>query len=709
MRLSRRNFLSLTAASTTAMLTGCRNIPYSNEGDDKVNFLFVLTDDQRYDALGFMKTPEYLQTPNMDRLKAEGAFLENAFCTTSLCSPSRASFLTGTYAHRHGIMANAMGNDFDFNKTPSFTQLLQEKADYKTAFLGKWHMGGLTDEPRLGFDYWLSFKDQGVYEDPVLNENGKRFKQQGYITDILNGKAVQWLEENGSEPFCMYLSHKAVHGPFKPAPRHEGRYEDAEEDKPRFKDTLAGKPYWQRALVKEWVKKGYRSRDYRQKNCIRDIPESYDKTDKFEYPEFRKDYYECLLAVDEGLGKIVEKLREIGELDNTVIVFAGDNGFFMGEHRMTDKRNAYEESIRIPMLIRYPKMVPAGSIIEQQVLNIDLAPTFLDLAGVEIPEHMQGLSMRRLFTQGGKKRWRKSILYEYWVDINYPQYPRITAVRTDDFKLITYPDIDDKDELYDLKNDPGEKKNLIDVPFYAQKKEELLSELDRLLKETEYKSSYGYLDKSKPFGLMFKTDFEKSKGNVLIDEKGSNGTIKNAEIKKVNDKASLVLNHNSSVLIPQNPKLDITDAPFILDIKFTADSDGTIISQGKGYSGSWGLFVENGIPCFIVRDERRYAVADGIKDCIGKETHLAASIGMHRCELYINGEKAADVPRGRYLRFVESYDVVIGKGFLVNDCIKPDEWMERYNIDIGETESHSINGEIHSLAFYREDNIEEFL
>ena len=195
--LTRREFMAAAGVSAGAFC--CKGYSSAVRGPkSKPNFLFVLTDDQRFDAMGFMGHP-FLKTPNIDRLRNEGGWFKNAFCTTSLCSPSRASFLTGTYPSRHGIMANDMGFDFDFDKTPSYHQILRDMGGYKSAYLGKWHMGLFHDNPRPGFDYWLSFRDQGVYIDPELNENGKRLRAKGYITDILNQAALKWLEENGAD------------------------------------------------------------------------------------------------------------------------------------------------------------------------------------------------------------------------------------------------------------------------------------------------------------------------------------------------------------------------------------------------------------------------------------------------------------------------------------------------------------------------------
>ncbi len=686
--ITRRGFMALAGTSLAAL--GCNGCSSAMRAPKKKpNFLFVLTDDQRFDAMGFMGHP-FLKTPNIDRIRNEGGWFKNAFCTTSLCSPSRASFLTGTYSSRHGIMANDMGFDFDFEKTPSYHQVLREKGGYQSAYIGKWHMGGHSDNPRPGFDYWLSFKDQGVYIDPTLNENGRQFQAKGYITDILNEAAAKWLDENGSSPFCMYLSHKAVHGPFIAADRHKGVYKGKQLAEPvSYNDPMTSKPLWQRALVKEWVKDSYRSRDYRKENPARHIPVSYPKRD-YKFEEFQREYYEAILAVDDGLGAIMDKLEAMGRLDNTVIVFAGDNGYFMGEHRMGDKRCAYEESIRIPMVIRYPKLVKPGTTIEQMVLNVDLAPTFYELAGVETPSWVQGESMVRLFKNS--KDWRKSFLYTYWVDLNYPQYPRTVAVRTEDFKLVTYPDTDDISELYNLKKDPYEMDNLIAEPAYREKIVQLQKELDRLVSETDYKESYAVLDKTKKQGLMLKYDFENCDGKTVKDLSGNsnNGNISNADIVTTEKGAALRCSPQTSVIVEQSSSLDTSNCPLSVGLRFKAESDGTILSQGdarKG-AGAWSLFVEDGVPCFGVNDGGRIAVADGMESCLGKWIHLAATVNFDKLEMFVDGKKVASVPRGRYLKFFGSKTLTIGR--------------EQGKQVLGMIPAGSFKGLISDLVFYRQ-------
>jgi N-acetylglucosamine-6-sulfatase len=405
----------------------------------------------------------FLKTPNMDRIAREGALFRNAFVTTALCAPSRASFLTGRYAHSHGVRNN--GILFDDN-VPTFPAVLQ-RAGYDTAFIGKWHMAG-QEGPRPGFDYWFSFKGQGAYYNPTINDNGEVKRVGTYMTDLLTNRAVDWLKKPRTDPFCLYISHKAVHGPFEPAVRHRKLYSDVKIARPSsMTDTLQGKPAW----VKLGMEPGHDS-----KGAL---------TDPAKFDELVQDYCRTLVAVDEGVGRVLDTLEEMGELDSTVVVFCGDNGYFLGEHNRVDKRAIYEESIRIPFVMRYPKAIKPGTEIEGMVLNIDLCPTFLDLAGVKAPEGVQGRSFRPLL-HGKTRGWREDWLYEYCWEKGFPRTPTITGVRTERYVYAEYPEVDDVSELYDLKKDPTQLYNLIDDPRYADVLKDMRARLERLKKETSY-------------------------------------------------------------------------------------------------------------------------------------------------------------------------------------------------------------------------------
>ena len=478
-QLTRREFITRAAAVGAAAAMPWWSKSLEAAPAKRPNLIFILTDDQRYDAMGFMGHTPFLKTPNMDRLAREGATLTNAFVTTALCSPSRACFVTGTYAHRHGVVNNE-ATDPD-PSLENFPQALQ-KAGYETAYIGKWRMEKKSD-PRPGFDYWLSFLGQGVYENPTFNENGREFEAEGYMTDLLTDYAVKFLEKDREKPFCMILAHKAVHGPFTPAERHKNAFPDAVLPEPAsFKDDYKGKPEWQRRMIAY----GGGSKAKLLENKDKPVPETIPPVEWNGKEPGRLNYYRTLLAVDDSIGTVLDTLEKKGILDDTVIAFAGDNGYFMGEHRRGDKRLAYEESIRIPWLIRYPKMIKPGTKIEEMTLNIDLGPTFLDLAGAKAPKSMQGRSMKPLF--GGQKHapWRKSFFYEYFREDQYPAFPLMLGIRTENMKYVTYPDIKDIDELYDLDKDPFEMHNLAQDPAHAADLKRLKAQFERLKRETAY-------------------------------------------------------------------------------------------------------------------------------------------------------------------------------------------------------------------------------
>ncbi len=421
------------------------------------NFVFILVDDLRWDALS-CTGHSFIETPNIDRVAAEGVNFRNAFVSTPLCSPSRASYLTGLYAHLHGIEGN--GDAEGGHRLITFPRLLQ-KAGYTTAYVGKWHMGD-DDAPRPGFDRWVSFKGQGDYLDPTLNIDGQVVKTSGYVTDILTDHAVEFLRRPHARPFCLYLAHKAVHSSFTPAARHADKFSNEKIVRaPSVNDSLAGKPVLTREL--EEPERSNQNPGTKDSTVLGQL--------------------RGLLAIDEGVGRLFAALQATGRLNDTLVIFTSDNGFFWGEHGRGDKRMAYEESIRVPLLMRYPKMIAASSLREQMVLNIDIAPTLLDLAGVDVPQAMHGRSLRPVL-RDAKAPWRTSFLTEYFSNPKN-RIPGWQAVRTDRWKYIHYLGVENVDELYDLTSDRYELTNLLKDPGAAAKAEELRAELKRLVQQSQ--------------------------------------------------------------------------------------------------------------------------------------------------------------------------------------------------------------------------------
>jgi N-acetylglucosamine-6-sulfatase len=416
------------------------------------NVIMIVSDDHRYDFMSFVRgAPTFLKTPHFDRMAAGGLHLANAFVTTALCSPSRASIYTGQYAHRHGVVDNTSGIPAG---TVFFPQLLQQ-AGWRTAFIGKWHMGEDVDDARPGFDHWVSFRGQGVYNDPTLNVNGRRAQVKGYTTDILTDLAIQWLERErraaSQKPFFLVLSHKAVHADFVPAPRHAGKYQNVAIPYPltmaKTEANLRGQPRWVRA----------------QRNSWHGVDFMYHG--QFDFDTFYRRYAETTLALDESVGRVLEYLERNRLGETTLLIYLSDNGFSLGEHGLIDKRHAYEESIRIPMIAWAPGLVAAGTRTETLVRNIDIAPTILDVAGVRPNTPMDGRSVLPVL-RGQAMASAGEFLYEYYWEHAFPHTPTTFALRGDRFKYIYYHGVWDDQELYDLSNDPHERFNLVQLPAY---------------------------------------------------------------------------------------------------------------------------------------------------------------------------------------------------------------------------------------------------
>ncbi len=401
------------------------------------------------------------------------------FVTTSLCSPSRASFLSGLYAHSHGVVNNFTDYPADL---PSFPRALQT-AGYETAYIGKWHMGEQSDAKRPGFDYWVTHKGQGKYYDTEFNVNGRREVKKGYYTHRVTDMAIDWLRQEHENPFLLILGHKAPHTPFTPEEKYRDIYDDIPIEYPETAFALESKPDWVKQRIDTWHGIYGPLYGFREK-----FPDRSPESAKH-FADFVRSYTASIKSVDDSMGRLYDTLQQLGQLDNTLIVFAGDNGMFLGEHGMTDKRTMHEPSIRVPLLVRYPKLVEPGTVIEQMALNIDVAPSILDICSAPPLPEVHGMSFKPLF-EGHAEAWRKSWYYEYNYEKQFPYTPNVRGVRTDRWKYVHYPHGDggpDRHmaELYDLKKDPGETKNLINDPAYRDKVSELKAELARLVRQTD--------------------------------------------------------------------------------------------------------------------------------------------------------------------------------------------------------------------------------
>jgi arylsulfatase A-like enzyme len=446
--------------------------------DRKPNVLFILTDDQRWDAIG-LGGSKFLKTPNMDRLGKEGVYFKNAFCTTSLCSPSRASILSGLYAHAHGVTNN-------FTEYPaglkSFPVLLRANG-YETAYFGKWHMGEENDAPRPGFDWFVTHQGQGKYFDTEFNINGtKREVVPGYYTNVVTDMAEKWLERPRAEkPWCLMIGHKAPHSFYFPEPKYEKTFEKVRVNYPETAFMLADKPTWIRDRQSTWHGIYGPLFEWRK-----NFPDSSPEGVK-DFEAMTRAYWATLLSVDDSVGRLYDLLKKRGELDNTIIVFMSDNGILNGEHGMVDKRTAHEPSIRIVQVVRFPGLTPVDrpKVVEQQVLTIDVAPSLLELCGVPPLTSIHGKSWKKL-VQTGDPSWRKSWLYHYNYEKQFPYTPNVRSVRTESWKYSRSPHGDGGPdihmaELYNIEFDPEERHNLIQNPKYAHVLSDMKNELDKVL------------------------------------------------------------------------------------------------------------------------------------------------------------------------------------------------------------------------------------
>ncbi|MDX1406667.1 MAG: sulfatase [Saprospiraceae bacterium] len=462
------------------LFAGCTSDkPVSATSGDQVpqNVIFILSDDHRYDFMGFTGKVPFLETPNMDRMAREGVHLRNAFVTTALCSPSRASILTGQFTHRHGVVDN---QSLVPQGTRFFPEFMQEQG-YETGFIGKWHMGEHNNNPRPGFDYWASFRGQGHYWNSVFNVNGVEEQPQDstYVTHAITRYALDFLEQRDTvKPFFLYLSHKGVHAEFIPAPEHDGRYANAAPEYPpsmyppgHEKATVTDEEY-NYADVPQWVKE--------QRNSWHGVDYMYHG--QIQFDDFYRRYCETLLAVDESIGQVIQYLEENGLAENTTVIYMGDNGFSFGEHGLIDKRQAYEESMRVPMLAWGGQI--SHDVVEQNVQNIDIGPTVMDIAGLEPSEQFDGTSFLPLL-QAQDVAWRDTIFYEYFWERPFPQTPTVHAIRTDRYKFIRYHGIWDINELYDIQSDPWEMRNLIRDTMYSSQARELRNALFQWIEETD--------------------------------------------------------------------------------------------------------------------------------------------------------------------------------------------------------------------------------
>jgi arylsulfatase A-like enzyme len=565
------------------------------------NFLFIYADDQRWDALGVVQREQgeharfpWLESPNLDRLAAEGLRFRNAFVVTSLCAPSRAAFLTGRYGHFNGVVNNH--TDFPADSV-TYASLLRA-AGYRTGYIGKWHMGKQSGQ-RPGFDYSAGFIGQGKYFDCPFEVNGVETPSEGWVDDVSTEYALRFLRENQERPFVLALGYKTCHGPFTPPPRNETTYGNAEA---RAVPNLATPAIYQ--------------------------------DNRFEKPTG-------------------DKLAE-----NTVVVYTSDNGYYLGEHGLGDKRTAYDESLRIPMILRYPKLPMAGKTIDEMVLNIDIAPTFLGLAGVDVPKEMQGRGWGPLFQSQPQQHWRHAFFYEYFREGRFGA-PTVTAVRTDSAKLIEYPGHDEWTEVFDLARDPYETKNLADDPASAELRQTLEAEYAQQAKAVGYHVP-PFADEVQQAraaaannAWVLDYQFSQDRGATVVDSSGlhNDGTSEGPPLVEGRDgRKARRFNGKGSIEIPRAENLDPRDTPLTIEATIHSDqTDGVIVACGGGSFG-YCLYLDNGRPTFTYRCSPDTTTIAGPQSVEGRWTTVTARVTAdRRLTLSVDGRQIAEQSIAAYI------------------------------------------------------------
>lgn len=478
-RFNRRTALQLLGAGTALPLAMrlTASVPTNDAPPRKApkgapNIVFIMTDDQAQDALSLYGNP-ILKTPNMDRIGAEGLRFDRAFVTTSVCAPSRASYLTGLYAHSHGVTSNGeepgwyeqMGLRHDQITYP----MLLRQAGYHTAVIGKWHIKSMP----TGFDHWAILKGQGSYFDPQFIVNGAPVHFRGHTDDVIGDQAMAYLEQRPTDqPFCLCYQFKAPHGPWEPDPRFYEAFKDVQmpippgfgQPQPEGAPEAFSKTTQQ---VIPHMQDLFHKAERRPPQVDEHLPRP--ERDYAVLQAFLRNYYRVLLGVDENVGRVLDYLDAHGLAENTIVIYTSDNGMFLGEHGFYDKRMMLEPALRVPMLVRWPAKIPAGQVNDtDMVLNIDLAPTLLDMAGLTPPDWMQGHSWKPIALDHDAAGWREDFLYEWF------EYPAVhcarkhRGVRTQRWKLIHFWESPQEWALYDLRDDPGEIHNVVDEPHNAQ-------------------------------------------------------------------------------------------------------------------------------------------------------------------------------------------------------------------------------------------------
>ncbi len=540
-------FCALCAFSSASQA----NVAINNtdtEVKQQPNILFIMSDDHAFQALSAYGHPvsKLAPTPNLDRIAQNGMRFNKGFVTNSLCGPSRAAMLTGKFGHKNGFSYN--GQKFDGSQ-PTWPKMLKQSG-YQTAVIGKWHIG---KTPKgLEFDYWKVLNDQGEYYNPdFITQTGVEKKVEGYATDLVTEYSIQWLDKqrDKSKPFALLMHHKAPHRNWMPALRHLTQYENTHFPVPdNYFDDYQGRPAAAQQKLNIY-RDMYEGHDLKMTKSANSNELRYDRwpdhfarltkaqrdtwnaaykkrnddmnnanfNDKemalWKYQRYMQDYLATISAVDESIGEVLNYLEANGLSDNTLVVYTSDQGFYLGEHGWFDKRFMYEESMRTPLLMQFPGKIPAGSVSEELVQNIDFAPTFLAYAGLDIPSDIQGESLLPILQGKPVENWRQSLYYHYYEYPGFHSVKRHFGVRDQRFKLIHFYNDIDQWEFYDLEKDPSEMNNAINNPEYKQEVVRMKAELTRLMTLYEEPDYATWKDAKLKKGKRWKTGGKKRKKN----------------------------------------------------------------------------------------------------------------------------------------------------------------------------------------------------
>ena len=455
---------------------------------NRPNILYIMSDDHAAHAMSCYGS-RINETPNIDRIAQDGMRFDNCFCTNSICTPSRATILTGTYNHVNDVTTLASKLD---GRQLTFPKLLRE-AGYQTAMIGKWHLGHGGIHDPTGFDYWNVLPGQGLYHDPVMHDMGTEKVFKGYATDLITDFSLDWLEHrDASRPFFLMCHHKAPHRPWEPDEAHATMYDGIDVPEPEtFHDDYSNRA---QAAAEATMRV---DRDLNDRDLKQPVPDglSPEEEKSWKYQRYIKDYLRCVASVDDNVGRLLDYLDTKGLADDTIVVYTSDQGFFLGDHGWYDKRFMYEESLRMPYVIRYPQAIAPETVNEDIVLNVDFALTFLDFSDVDVPDEMQGTSFRPLLEGTRPDDWQTAMYYRYWMHLSGHNVYAHYGIRTLRHKLIYYyadglgqpGTLDDPRppewELFDLDQDSSEMNSVYDDPAYADVVGDLKEDLRRMQEE----------------------------------------------------------------------------------------------------------------------------------------------------------------------------------------------------------------------------------